>query len=61
MMSKDADRLLTVPQVATRLQVSERQIRRFIKRDELRAMHIGRRVLIDPRDLDDFVDSCRTA
>ena len=59
-MSKDADRLLTVPQVATRLQVSERQIRRLVKRGELRALRIGRRVLIDPRDLADFLERCRT-
>jgi len=58
-MSSDDDRLLNVPQVAKRLQISERQVYRFIKRTELRALRIGRRVLIDPLDLADFLERCR--
>ena len=60
-MTSNDNRLLTVEQVAKRLQLSERQVRRLIKRGELRALHIGRRVRIDPRDLKDFLEHCRTA
>lgn len=60
-MTSDDDHLLTVPQVAKRLQLSTRQIYRFIRREELRALRVGSRVRIDPRDLDDFLERCRTA
>ena len=61
MSDLESDALLTVKQVAKRLQLSERQIRRFIKRAELRALHIGGSVRIDRRDLDDFLERCRRA
>lgn len=60
-MTSNDNRLLTVAQVAKRLQLSERQVRRLIARGELRVLHIGRCVRIDPRDLADFLERCRTA
>ncbi len=60
-MTSNDNRLLTVAQVAKRLQLSERQVRRLIARGELRALYIGRRVRIDQSDLADFLKRCRTA
>ena len=52
-------RLLTVAQVAARLQLSIRQVRRLIKARELKALRIGGRVRIDPSDLNAFLERCR--
>ncbi|NQV79368.1 MAG: helix-turn-helix domain-containing protein [Alphaproteobacteria bacterium] len=51
--------LLTVAQVATHLQISIRQVRRLIKAKELEVLRIGRRIRIDPRDLNAFLERCR--
>ena len=61
MTNGESDALLTVKEVSQKLHISERQIRRLVARGELRALRIGRRVLIDPHDLTDFLESCRTA
>jgi excisionase family DNA binding protein len=47
----DALRLLTVPDVAQRLQVSERAVRRWIAEGRLPAVRLGRAVRIRPADL----------
>lgn len=59
-MSGSSERLLSVLEVADRLQLSERQVRRLIMAQELKSLRIGGRVRIDPRDLAAFLDRCRT-
>ena len=46
-MSSDDDHLLTVPQVAKRLQISERQVRRLYSGGDLKVIRVGRLVRID--------------
>lgn len=48
---------LTTAQAAIRLDVSERYIRLLIARRQLRHYKLGRLVRIDPRDLNDFVQT----
>ncbi len=48
------EHFLTVAQVAERLQVSERSVRRWIAADTLPVRRFGRCVRIDPNDLDEF-------
>jgi excisionase family DNA binding protein len=52
--------LLTVAEAAEILSTSDKNVRRWIKRGELRAIKIGRLVRIDPRDLEDFIRDRRT-
>ena len=47
--------LLTVPEVAIRLRVSERTVRRLIHDGRLRPARIGRRTLVTSRELDAYV------
>lgn len=49
-------RLLTLPEAAERLRVSVSLIRRLVKRRALPAVTIGRRVLIDPADVEAFIE-----
>jgi excisionase family DNA binding protein len=53
--------LLSVPVVARRLGVSDRSIRRYIKRGLLRAYKIGGQIRIAEEDLMAFLASCRLA
>ena len=48
-------RLLTVADVSMALQVSERQVRRWIAEGSLPAVHLGRAVRIRPADFDQLV------
>ena len=50
-----ARRLLTVADVADRVQVSERTVRRWIAGDQLRVRRLGRSVRILPDDLDAMI------
>ncbi len=45
----------SIAEAANILAVSERTVRRLIKRGELGAVHANRRVLIPRRELEDFV------
>lgn len=49
------ERLLSVPEVATRLGVGERHIWTLIGSGALTSLRIGRRRLVDPRDIEDFI------
>ena len=51
--------LLSVPQTLRVLGISQRTLYRLIRDGELRPIRIGDRVLFDPADLRDFIDSCR--
>jgi len=48
-------KLIGVPQLATRLAVSERSIREWIKQGKLVAVHLGKRVLVSEQGLLDFL------
>jgi putative molybdopterin biosynthesis protein len=47
--------LITIPEAADLLRVCRRTIWRLIKEGRIRTRRIGRRVLIDPSDLEDFL------
>jgi excisionase family DNA binding protein len=51
--------LLSVPAVAQSLGVSEKSVRRFIKRGLLRAYKIGGQIRISADDLRSFILACR--
>ena len=53
-------RLLTIKEVASLLQVSDKTVRRLIEREELPAMKLGAQWRIDPRDLDRALHDRRT-
>ncbi|HZS78234.1 MAG TPA: helix-turn-helix domain-containing protein [Ktedonobacteraceae bacterium] len=63
-MSKQQDeQMLTVKQVAQRINVDEATVRRWIQAGELRAVNIGRirpEYRIRPSDLDEFISSRET-
>ena len=48
------EHFLTVAQVAERLQVSERSVRRWIAADALPVRRLGRCEMVDPDDLNAF-------
>jgi excisionase family DNA binding protein len=55
MTAADAsDRLLTVPELASRWQVAERTILRLIKRGALRHVRIGRQIRFRPDEVLEF-------
>jgi len=49
-------RLLTVPEAAAYLRVSDWTIYKLVRAGDLPVVHVGRGFLIDARDLDDFID-----
>lgn len=53
-------KLLEVAHVAHRLSVSHEFVRRLIRDRKLKAIRMGRRLRIDPADLDAFIDRQRT-
>jgi excisionase family DNA binding protein len=56
-----APRLLSRPETAELLGVSERTLFALTKRGDVPAVRIGGRVLYDPRDLVGFIDSRKVA
>lgn len=52
--------LLTGPEAADRLRISERTLFTLRERGEVAAVRIGSRVLYDPRDLATFIDKQKT-
>lgn len=54
-------RLLEVSHVAHRLSASQEFVRRLIRDGRLAAIRIGTRWRVDPRDLETYIDACRTA
>jgi excisionase family DNA binding protein len=54
------EQLLTVEQVAEKLQVHWQTILRYIKTGRLRAIKIGRGYRVDPSDLQQFLDELKT-
>jgi excisionase family DNA binding protein len=53
------DRYMTLDQAVEIVPLSSVTLRRAIKRGDLVAFHVGRRVLIRPEDLHSWVESCR--
>ncbi len=51
---------LTVEQVASQLQIHWQTVLTYIKSGRLRAVKLGRGYRVDPKDLDDFVESIKT-
>lgn len=58
-MTTDPIIYFTVTDVAERLRASRKTILRRIREERLPAVREGRRLLIDPRDLDAYIDSLR--
>ncbi len=52
-----AERFLSLEDVAERLQVSDRTVRRWVKEGKLAAYKPGREWRIRPGDLEDFLES----
>jgi len=55
-----SEKLLTVPEVASRLQLSIRTVRNYTKSGALRVVRLGRAVRIDRQDLAIFIASMRS-
>ncbi|CPR93905.1 DNA-binding protein, excisionase family [Mycobacteroides abscessus subsp. abscessus] len=51
--------LLTIPEAAAELRISERQLFRIMAHGDVRTVHLGRRTLVQYRDLLKFVDERR--
>ena len=49
------DQLLTLPQVADRLQVSMSTVRRLISDQKLKVVRVGRNLRVRPEDLEAFI------
>ena len=49
------DVLLTIPEVAAKLRVSEKTIRRWIKGGDMQAAKLGNQWRVRSRDLEDFI------
>lgn len=58
-MTTDQITYLTVTDVAKRLRACRKTIYRRIRAGRLRAVREGRRLLIDPRDMDAYIDRLR--
>ncbi len=56
----ESQSLLTVPQVAQLLQLSSRSLWKVVKRGDLPTVRLGRLVRIDPQDLADYLQRCKT-
>lgn len=54
-------RLLSIKDAARCLGVGERQVWALLARGEMASVKIGRRRLIDARDLDAFIERCKEA
>jgi excisionase family DNA binding protein len=54
------DKLLTVEEVAGKLQVHWQTILSYIKSGKLRAVKLGRGYRIDPEDLSSFIEASKT-
>jgi len=54
-------RLLEVAHVAHRLSASPEYVRRLIRDQQLRAIRLGTRYRVDPRDLEAYIDGRRTS
>lgn len=50
------DQLLTLPQVADRLQVSLSTVRRLVADSKLKAVRIGRNLRVRPDDLKTYIE-----
>lgn len=52
--------LLTIPEAAAALKVSERHVAEMLADKSLRSVKLGRRCLIDPRDLLSLINFCKS-
>jgi excisionase family DNA binding protein len=52
-------RLIDVPALAVELGVTQRFVRRLVAEDRVPFLKIGKFVRFDPRQIDEWVDSCR--
>jgi excisionase family DNA binding protein len=52
--------LLTVGETAGLLRISPQTFYRRVRAGDVRVVRVGRRVLVDPRDVDDFVQRSKT-
>jgi len=54
------DKFFTVEQVAKKLQIHWQTVLTYIKSGKLKALKLGRGYRIDPRDLENFIESNKT-
>ena len=54
------DKFFTVEQVAKKLQIHWQTVLTYIKSGKLKALKLGRCYRIDPRDLENFIESNKT-
>jgi excisionase family DNA binding protein len=62
-MSQSQEQMLTVKQVADRMNVDEKTVRKWIQSGQLRALNIGRirpEYRIRPSDFDEFMQDIQT-
>lgn len=59
-MNVDKPTLLSMETVAEMLNISKNSVQRAIKRGDLRSVQIGRRVLVERREVYDFIERSRT-
>lgn len=53
--------LLTLLEVAERLRISQRTVRRLVAAGRLRVVHVGRRPLVTVREFEAYIASLRRA
>jgi putative molybdopterin biosynthesis protein len=51
--------LLTIEEVKTRLGISDKTVRRLIKRGDMPVIRIGRQLRVSEADLQRFLNECR--
>jgi len=54
------DKFFTVEQVAKKLQIHWQTVLTYIKSGKLKALKLGRGYRIDPKDLENFIESNKT-
>jgi len=55
---REASGLLTVPEAAQRLRISEHTLRSWVSQRRMPYVKMGRRTLFNPSDLDNLIKSC---
>lgn len=58
-ISEQSRLLLSMPEGAHRLSISPRALWQLLKNGRIPAVRVGRRVLVDPRDLTAFIDKAK--
>jgi excisionase family DNA binding protein len=57
----DGAKLISVPEAAQRLGISPLTMRAWVRQRRLPVVRLGRRVLLDPQDVEEYMDTHRVA